>query len=104
MSVEVTVLFFDGCPSWRSAIEALQAAAVRAGVQVHVKTRRVETEQDAQRLSFTGSPTILVPGRDPFARPEALPALACRIYPTPDGLSGSPTVDQLVSVLRQVAS
>jgi hypothetical protein len=59
----------------------------------------VETPEDADRLEFAGSPTILVDGVDPFAQKGATVGLTCRVYRTPDGLAGSPTADQLRAVL-----
>ncbi len=101
MIADVTVLYFGGCPSWRTALERVHTAAEQAGVQVRVATGTVETNEDAERLGFTGSPTILIGGRDPFSQPEVVPALACRMYSTPGGLAGSPTVDQLVRALEE---
>jgi hypothetical protein len=101
MSVDVTVLYFGGCPSWQTAIDRVHAAAARAGVAVQVSTEAVESSGEADRLGFTGSPTILLDGTDPFAQPGEISALACRVYATPDGLAGSPTVDQLVDALTR---
>ncbi|MER7070599.1 thioredoxin family protein [Terrabacter sp. NPDC000476] len=101
MSVDVTVLYFDGCPSWQDAVEHVHAAAARTGVQVELSTVAVASSDDADRLAFTGSPTILLDGTDPFAQPGASPALACRLYATPQGLAGSPTVDQLIEALTR---
>ena len=103
MSVDVTVLYFAGCPSWQTALERVHAAAEQADVRVGLSVVAVETQQDADRLGFTGSPTILIGGQDPFAAPGMVPTLACRVYPTPDGLAGSPTVDQLVTALLPIA-
>ncbi|MDQ2757854.1 MAG: thioredoxin family protein [Actinomycetota bacterium] len=100
--MDVTVLYFGGCPSWQTAIERVRAASTRTGVQVRVRTQAVESNEDADRLGFTGSPTILLDGIDPFARPGEVSALACRMYTTPDGLAGSPTVDQLVDALTRL--
>jgi len=61
---------------------------------------RVETAEDAERLRFIGSPTILLDGRDPFARAEATFGLTCRVYETPYGLAGSPTPEQVRAALR----
>jgi hypothetical protein len=61
---------------------------------------RVETAEDAERLRFVGSPTILVNGRDPFARGEGTFGLTCRVYETPVGLAGSPTPEQVRAALR----
>ena len=101
MSLAVTVLYFDGCPSWRTAMDRLQVAATLADVRITVSTEAVETPEDADRLGFTGSPTIVIAGRDPFALPGKVPAMACRVYTTPHGLAGAPTVAQLVDALRQ---
>lgn len=62
---------------------------------------RVETIEAARRLGFIGSPTIRIAGRDPFAQPDAVPALACRLYSTPEGLTGAPITAQLVAVLAK---
>lgn len=99
VSVDVTVLYFAECPNWQTALERLGAAAGRTGVQVRVSTREVTSTEEAELLGFTGSPTILLDGADPFARPGAVPALACRVYPSPAGLNGAPSVDQFADVL-----
>ena len=100
--VRVTLRYFDDCPSWRTADERLREALSRTGNSgVEVRYERVETADDAERLAFVGSPTILVDGIDPFAAAGAPVGLACRVYPTPDGLRGSPTLDQLVAVLAR---
>lgn len=92
--MDVTLLYFDGCPSWQVADRRLaQLAAERPDVQVH--RQRVETAQEAARLHFGGSPSIQVDGVDLFAGPQAAVGLSCRLYPTPEGLAGAPTLDQL---------
>ena len=50
--------------------------------------------------SFTGSPTILINGIDPFAQPQQTPGLACRLYPTPDGPAGVPSLPELRRALQ----
>lgn len=99
--VDVNVLHISGCPSWRLAVERVHVAAALCDIPVRVGTQRVENLGDAELIGFTGSPTILVQRRDPFSQPGMPPAMACRLYPTPDGPSGSPTVEQLVQVLRE---
>jgi hypothetical protein len=101
VAIHATLLFFDDCPSWQQAQENLVAAARRLGADLHLHLEQVETLEDAERLGFTGSPTVLIDGSDPFAPAGAGPALACRIYATPTGLAGAPTVDQLVAVLAR---
>lgn len=98
-SVEVTIQYFSGCPNWHDAARHVREAADAAGVEVTIARVAVETVADAVRLMFTGSPTILLDGIDPFSRHGAAPALACRVYATEEGLAGSPTVAQLTAAL-----
>lgn len=94
---DVTLLYFDGCPSWRTADARLRSLAGELGFALH--HRKVETPEAAEQLSFRGSPTILVDGSDPFARGDEPVGFACRIYRTPEGRAGSPTAEQLRDVL-----
>ena len=99
MTVTVTIQFFDGCPSWQTARERLLEAASEVGVDLDITFEQVETLDQAKRLRFAGSPTILIDGVDHFATTDAPPALTCRIYGTPTGLDGSPTPEQLATIL-----
>ena len=92
--MDVTLLYFDGCPNWKVADQRLTAiAAERLDIALH--RHRVETPEEAERLAFHGSPSILVDGVDPFAEPDAGVGLSCRVYRTPAGLAGTPTTKQL---------
>jgi hypothetical protein len=98
--VRAELFFFDGCPSWRVAEERLTEALRSAGrVDITVQRRLVETAEQAEDVGFTGSPTIRIDGTDPFATGTEQVGLACRVYPTPAGLAGSPTTTQLLEVL-----
>jgi hypothetical protein len=98
--VDVALLYLDGCPHRQLAEERLRVALARLGRDgVVVRRAIVRTLEDAERSGFHGSPTILIQGRDPFAAGGIQPALACRLYATPRGLEGCPTVDQLVEAL-----
>lgn len=94
------LLYFDGCPHWSVADERLRTALARVGRESQpIEHVLVETPEDAERLGFIGSPTVFIGGRDPFAKGGESFGLACRVYSTPEGLAGSPTVDQLVEAL-----
>lgn len=97
MATEVTLLYFEGCPSWRTAAGRLMELAEELGFTL--RHQLVETPEAAERWGFRGSPTVLVDGRDPFAVGDEPVGLSCRIYRTPEGSAGSPTVEQLRGVL-----
>jgi signal transduction histidine kinase len=97
----VTLQYFEGCPNWHTALDRLRQALRDEGLaDVEPVLERVETPEEAERLHFIGSPTVLVDGRDSFAGPASAYGLTCRVYSTPEGLAGSPTLDQLRASLR----
>ena len=97
--MDVTLLYFDGCPNWKVADERLaEVAAERPGITL--ARRQVRTIEEAERVGFHGSPSILVNGIDAFADADAGIGLACRVYATPDGPAGAPTLEQLRAVIR----
>jgi hypothetical protein len=99
--IEIRLRYFEGCPHWRLMNDRLHDALRAEGMSdVEPILEPVETAEDAERLRFIGSPTILVDGRDPFAGAEASFGLTCRVYQTPEGLAGSPTLEQLRAALR----
>jgi hypothetical protein len=62
------------------------------GLEAEVELVAVNSDVEARRLRFPGSPTIRVDGRDLFPTPEREDwRLVCRVYATPEGLMGSPT-------------
>ena len=80
--MKVELLWFSGCPNWQETDTRLREALPLAGVDADV---------------------VLVDGADPFAEESDPVGLSCRVFQTPDGLRGAPTVEQLVDVLRGAA-
>ena len=102
--MDVRLLYFDDCPSWRVAEERLRAALDETGrADVPIKRELVTTIDEARRRHFPGSPTILIDGADPFAGAHDEPALACRVYASDQGLEGSPSVEQLIRAVAEAA-
>lgn len=98
--MRVELLYFDGCPSYPVAEERVRRVLRERGLDAHIEMVRVQTDEEALRLGFPGSPTIRVDGRDLFPTEEQVEgALGCRIYATPDGLTGAPTVGMIRQTL-----
>jgi hypothetical protein len=96
----ITVQYLRGCPHERLAVDRVQQALARVGKEtLGVELCEVRDEADAQRLGFRGSPTVLIDGVDPFADAREPVGIACRMYRTPGGADGAPSVDQLCDVL-----
>ncbi len=98
----IELLYFDGCPSHAPAGEALRKALAEEGIEAGMDAVAVNTDEEARRLRFPGSPTIRLGGQDLFPVPEQGDwRLGCRVYTTPEGLKGSPTVSMLREALRR---
>lgn len=96
--MDVSLLYFDGCPHWEVADQRLATlAADHPGLTV--TRHRVETPEEAERVGFHGSPSILIDGVDLFASPGDGVGWSCRVYRTPDGPAGAPTLEQLRTAL-----
>ena len=95
--MRVELLYFDDCPNWRVTDGLLATLSEELGFTV--ERREVHSLEEAEELDFRGSPTVRIDGADPFADPSGSVGMSCRIYATPEGLAGSPTLDQLRAAL-----
>ncbi len=100
--MKVEVLYFDGCPTYETATKTLGAVLAEEGLEVDIELVAVNRDEEAKRLRFPGSPTIRVDGEDlfPIAEREDW-RLGCRVYATPEGLRGLPTVAMLKEALTK---
>lgn len=95
--MQVTLLYFEGCPNWEATYQRLETLAGELGFELNRSA--VDTPEQAEQLGFRGSPTVLVNGRDPFAAADQPIGLTCRIYPNDEVLAGAPTEQQLRDAL-----
>jgi hypothetical protein len=101
--VRVQLLYFDGCPHWTLMEERLREALTLCGISQAIEHCLVETPEGADEYCFAGSPSILLNGSDPFPAPTSEFGLTCRVYSTPVGSAGAPTVEQLIAVIKGAA-
>jgi hypothetical protein len=90
--MRIELLYFEGCPALRDAENHLREALAEEGVEADVELVEVNSDEEARRLCFAGSPTLRINGRDPFSLPDGGEgAFACRFYATPEGAKRAPT-------------
>jgi hypothetical protein len=97
--VEIDLLYVSDCPNRTLARHVVDLALARTRLTAIVREREVRSGEEAERLGMRGSPTILIDGKDPFASGADPAALSCRLYRSDAGLSGVPTVSQLIVAL-----
>jgi hypothetical protein len=100
--MKIDLLYFDGCPSWQQALENLKAALAAEGVDSDIRLVQVKDNDEADRLRFLGSPSFHVNGTDLWQEERESYALSCRVYSTPMGMRGTPTVEMLRQKLRSI--
>lgn len=98
--MEIELLYFDGCPSWEGALENLKAALEEEGLQAEIRLVKVNDNTDAARLEFLGSPSFRADGVDLWPEERKRYNLSCRVYVTPQGMRGAPSVEMLREKLR----
>ena len=102
--MKVELLYFDDCPNGAVTEQRLQNALDLVGDSARIEHCHVDSQEEARRHQFVGSPSIRIDGKDPFHSASAAFGLTCRIYSTPDGLAGAPTLEQLVEVVKEAAT
>lgn len=99
--MQIEVLHIDNCPNTATTLNHVGAALAALGRQdISVQLRRIESPADTSGTCFAGSPTVAANGTDVFPGANPTSDLACRIYHTPEGLSGTPTINQIIEALR----
>lgn len=104
MAMDIELLVIPDCPNDAAACELIATAVADTRVEATVTRTIIASPDQARQRRFAGSPTILLNGLDPFARPDAPVALSCRLYATPDGLRGIPALRDLREALKRVAA
>lgn len=96
----IELLYFDGCPSWQTGLAKLKEALAAEALPDDIVLTKVGDDEEAERLRFLGSPSFRLNGQELWPESRAQYALGCRVYQTPEGLRGTPSVAALREKLR----
>jgi hypothetical protein len=99
--MKIELLYFDGCPSWEGGLKNLEAALQEEGLTASVEMVKVADDEVADKLKFLGSPSFRIDDHDLWHEERENYSLSCRVYPTPEGVKGFPTVAMLREQLKQ---
>lgn len=81
--MRIEVLYVPDCPHHPTAVKQLREVLFAEGIAAEIHELEVKDAKAAEELSFHGSPTIRINGRDIAADshdPQSF-GLACRLYP-----------------------
>ena len=102
----VELLWWEGCPSHPETLADLERILREEGIGAELRRVEIESDEQARREQFPGSPTIRIDGEDIFPPEASEPySLTCRIYHLRDGrVSPTPDPEDLREALRRVAA
>ena len=100
--MDLELLVIPDCPGTEQASVLLRAALVDIGLpDASFSVRIIDSDEAARAHAFAGSPAFLDDGTDLFTGAGGPGALACRLYPTPEGPSNLPALRDLRDALRR---
>ncbi len=95
MTARIVIRHITDCPG----LGLLQQRLAGLAAEDEVALELIATPDDAARIDFYGSPTILIDGTDPFPIAASSPGLSCRLYRTEHGAELAPSASQLRKAL-----
>ncbi len=100
--MKIQLLYFEDCPSWRNGLENLNTALQMEQLDHSVELIMVIDDSDAARLKFLGSPSFRIDNQDLWPEERDTYSLSCRVYITPEGMKGWPSMEMLRERLKVV--
>jgi glutaredoxin len=95
-NIKIEVQYFNGCPNSEKVLEMVKGFVAKTKFKIDFKEILVETQEDAEKYKFRGSPTILINGKDVEGVEEnKTPSLACRYYQ-----NGLPTEESILKEIK----
>jgi hypothetical protein len=101
--MKIEVLYFDGCPNHKPALDRVRQVLAEEGLSADVLEVNVGEPAIAQKVGFLGSPSIRVNGLDvePEARGERPNGMVCRTYAVNGRREGLPSREMLRQAMRK---
>lgn len=101
--MKIEVLYFDGCPNHKPALERVRHVLAEEGLSAEVLEVNVSETSMAQKVGFLGSPSIRVNGVDvePEARSARAYGMMCRTYAVNGRREGLPSHEMLRQAMRE---
>lgn len=91
--MRIELLYMDDCPSWEKGLQNLRTALQLEAIHADVDLVKIRDDREATRYKFLGSPSFRLDGRELWLEDRETHSLSCRIYLSPQGAKGWPSVD-----------
>lgn len=108
MKLNILYLYWPECPSHEEGLLRLRNVVSEFHLSADIRTMVIETEADAEKYQFAGSPTFIINGKDldPAAAGGKTSALTCRVYRLPDGRMSPLPSEEMIrgALLREITN
>ncbi len=91
--MKIELLYFDGCLAYQTALKHLEEVIREKKLDVGVEMIKIESDGEALKNRFLGSPTIRINGRDIESGAEEIKdfSMRCRLYLEDDKVNEWPS-------------
>ena len=105
-AMKIEILYFDGCPNHKPAVEVLREVLREEGVTAEIVEVNVRDASMARETKFLGSPSIRVNGLDvePEMRAARDYGMMCRTYAVDGRREGLPSREMLRKAMSEAQS
>lgn len=101
--MNVRFLYFSDCPNARPAHDLLKDVLREAAPGAEIECIEIESDEQAVRYGFLGSPSIQIDGLDiEKERRNDPPYFGCRLYRAEQGFAGIPPREMVLAALHEV--
>ena len=106
MEMNIEILYFEGCPNHRPALERVQELLREESMSAEISQIQVCDPAVAREIGFLGSPSVRVNGLDvePAARAAHEYGMMCRTYVSDGGREGLPSREMIRHALHEAES
>ena len=98
---KVELLYFKSCPNYEQALRNLRAALKELNIEADIDLTLVNSETEAMKVGFQGSPSIRVNGKDIDGQNEGS-SYSCRVYNIDGKFTATPSKEFIKARLRQL--
>ena len=99
--MKLELLYFNSCPSYKQALANIKAALKEKNLQAKLLLIDVESEEQAEKVGFQGSPSVRINGEDLEGRDEGF-SISCRVYNVNGKLTVAPSKEVIIAKLESL--
>lgn len=101
--MKIQILYFPNCPIYRELERLVREAIKDLEIEADLELVNIQTREDAKKYHFTGSPGLLINGKDidPLVKDAPIVIKSCKIYRTEEGMKMMPTKSMVVDAILE---